>query len=103
LALAHVAEVVGEALSLISKACRSECVRDICESLEDTLMTLLDEAGDPDNITPLAGEAVGRASEELKSAAADAEARGCREEARLLREASRLLESLHRSLIQQPL
>jgi hypothetical protein len=98
LTLAYVAEIVREALSLVSRACQSECIRDICESLEDVLMVLLDEAGDPDNVTPLAGEAAGKAAEELASAATEAEARGCTESARLLREASRLLENLSRSL-----
>ena len=97
-----VATGVAGALTLVSKACRSGCVRDICESLEDVLMMLLDEAGEAENVSPLAVEAVAAASEALDGAAGQAEARGCLEEARLLREAAKLLERLLGLLTSRP-
>ena len=91
LSASEISDLVREAVSLVSRACRNPGARDICEELEDVLLALLDEAGDPESVTILAGRIAGLAADELERAADKLKARGLTVEAELLAKASSIL------------
>ena len=86
-------ELVLEAWSLVSEACRSSCARDVCEDLEDPLAAVMDEAEEAARLPGpwLSLPSAQAAARRLEEAARELEERGCREEAGLLREAARRL------------
>jgi len=87
-------DTVYTALSVVRKACRDPCARSICEELEDALMLLLDEAGDTEQVAPMALRAVERAAMALTEAAEKARRNGCSRAAVLFEQASELLRNI---------
>ena len=86
---------VYTALSVVRKACRDPCARSICEELEDALMLLLDEAGDTEQVAPMALRAVEQAAKALTEAAEKARRNDCSRAAVLFEQASELLRSIN--------
>ena len=90
----YVAEKVREAISYVAKACRNPRARGVCEELEDVILALLDEAGEPENVSTLATRIIAYAAEELSKAADELNREGLNIESELLRKAARILDAL---------
>jgi len=90
----YLVDTVYTALGVVREACRDPCARSICEELEDALMLLLDEAGDTEQVAPMALHAVERAATALAEAAGKARRNGCSRVAVLFEQAAELLRSV---------
>ena len=93
-AVGRLVDTVYTALGVVRKACRDPCARPICEELEDALMLLLDEAGDPEQVAPMALRVVEQAATALTEAAGRARGSGCSRAAVLFEQAAELLRSI---------
>ncbi|BEP17477.1 hypothetical protein PYJP_08290 [Pyrofollis japonicus] len=90
--MSEIVDYVYLALDLIRKACQDPCAYNVCEELEDALLVLLDEAGDPDNITLYSARAIEYAIDELRRAEQKASEKKCDRAIALFAEARRHLE-----------
>ncbi len=84
-------DTVYTVLRVVREACRNPCARPICEELEDTLMLLLDEAGDTEQVAPTALRAIEQAVAALTEATEKARRNGCSRAAVLFEQAVELL------------
>ena len=98
-AISRLVDTVYTALSVVRNACRDPCTRSICEELEDALMLLLDEAGDTEQVAPMAFRAVEQAATALTEAAEKARRNGCSRAAVLFEQAAELLRSIIHSAV----
>jgi len=89
-------DIVYTVLGVLRLACREPCARRLCDEIEDTIMVLLDEAGDTEHVSPVAMYAVERAAIALQEAAERAERSSCPRAAALFKQASELLGSWQR-------
>lgn len=92
--ISDLVDIVYTVLGIIRNACREPCARRICDELEDTLMILLDEAGDTEHVSPIAIYAVERAASSLQEAVEKAKRNNCNRAAVLFQQASELLEEI---------
>jgi hypothetical protein len=90
--MSEIVDYVYLVLDLIRKACQDPCARNVCEELEDALLVLLDEAGDPDNITLYSVRAIEYAIDELRRAEQKVSEKKCGHVLALFSEARRHLE-----------